>query len=64
MRKLLISALIVWLESTVLFAQKTDDLDLSVLIKPVSESSFMRDQRYFHWCNSIIKDEEGTYHLF
>lgn len=64
MRKLLISALIVGLESTVLFAQKTDDLDLSVLIKPVSESSFMRDQRYFHWCNSIIKDEEGTYHLF
>lgn len=47
-----------------LWAQKTDDLDLSVLIKPVSESSFMRDQRYFHWCNSIIKDEEGTYHLF
>lgn len=64
MRKLLISALIVGLESMVLFAQKTDDLDLSVLIKPVSESSFMRDQRYFHWCNSIIKDEEGTYHLF
>lgn len=42
----------------------TDDLNLSSMIQPVDSSSFFRDPDYFNWCNSIIKDDKGTYHLF
>ena len=41
-----------------------DNLDLSPMISPVSEDNFYRDEGWYTWCNSIIKGEDGKYHLF
>lgn len=46
------------------WGQPADDLDLSAFIHPVDSSAFVRDAGYYHWCNSFIKDDLGTYHLF
>lgn len=46
------------------YSQKVDDLNLSLKIKPADKSKFVRDNNYFNWCNSVIKDDEGNYHLF
>lgn len=46
------------------YSQKADDLDLSSMIKPADRSKFVKDNDYFNWCNSVIKDDDGTYHLF
>lgn len=45
-------------------AQTTDDLNLSAMIQPADPALFVRDSLYYNWCNSIIKDDEGNYHLF
>ena len=42
----------------------TDDLDLSKMIVPTDTSFFFKDSNYYNWCNSILKDEQGVYHLF
>lgn len=44
-------------------AQQTDDLNLSKMIQPADSNLFIRDN-YYNWCNSIIKDDYGKYHLF
>ena len=44
--------------------ESTDDLDLSLLISPVDPDDFFRDEAYYNWCNSIIKDDNGLYHMF
>jgi arylsulfatase A-like enzyme len=41
-----------------------DDLDLAALTRPVTDENLFRDEEWFNWCNSIVKDEAGTYHLF
>ena len=46
------------------WAQSTDDLDLSAFIHPIDSTAFIRDAGYYNWCNSFIKDDSGTYHLF
>ena len=46
------------------WAQSTDDLDLSTFIHPIDSTDFIRDAGYYNWCNSFIKDDSGTYHLF
>lgn len=51
--------------STSIFAQsKKDDLNLEALLQPADPSLFVRDDVYYNWCNSIIKDDQGKYHLF
>lgn len=51
-------------QSFSLYSQKADDLDLSSKIKPADKSKFVLDNDYFNWCSSVIKDDDGTYHLF
>lgn len=46
------------------FTQSTDNLDLSLMIQPADPSQFVHDSLYYNWCNSIIKDDDGMYHLF
>ncbi|RYD39998.1 MAG: hypothetical protein EOP83_35920, partial [Verrucomicrobiaceae bacterium] len=41
-----------------------DDLDLSPMVRPVSQQQIYRDEGFYTWCNSIIRDKDGTYHLF
>lgn len=42
----------------------TDDLDLASMIRPVGEENLYRDEGWYTWCNDIIRDDDGTYHLF
>lgn len=50
--------------SMTVHARSTDDLDLSAMIRPADPALFVRDSVYYNWCNSIIKDDGGRYHLF
>lgn len=45
---------------------QSDDrqLKLSDKIEPISEANIFRDADYFNWCSSILKGEDGKYHLF
>lgn len=43
---------------------ETDDLDLSLWIQPADTALFVKDSHYYNWCNSVIRDEAGIYHLF
>ena len=63
MKKISLS-LIMLLFGCLTFAQSTDDLNLSALMKPADPALFVRDSLYYNWCNSIIKDDDGRYHLF
>lgn len=39
--------------------------NLSDKLQPLcSDSNIFRDPNYFNWCNSIIKGDDGKYHLF
>ncbi|MBT3383291.1 MAG: hypothetical protein HN778_14835 [Prolixibacteraceae bacterium] len=42
----------------------TDDLDLSIKIQKVGDENILYDSAYFNWGSSIIKGEDGKYHLF
>lgn len=64
MKKLLSICLFISFFVEVIHSQKVDDLNLSAMIQPADSSQFVRDSEYFNWCNSVIKDEEGIYHLF
>jgi arylsulfatase A-like enzyme len=41
-----------------------DTLDLASMIQPVAPENIYRDKGWYTWCNSIIKGEDGKYHLF
>lgn len=51
------------LHAYTLKAQSTDDLKLSSMIQPVSSDNLFHDTQYYNWCNSIIKSDDGKYHL-
>lgn len=42
----------------------TDDLDFSGRIRPADPALFIRSKTHFNWCNSVVRGEDGTYHLF
>ena len=42
----------------------TDDLDLAHKILEVSEENILRNPEYYNWGSSIIKGDDGKYHLF
>ncbi|MDL2256550.1 glycoside hydrolase family protein, partial [Parabacteroides sp. OttesenSCG-928-K15] len=37
---------------------------LSDKIQPINEENIFRDLYYYNWCSSIIKGEDGKYHMF
>lgn len=45
-------------------AQKADDYNLTAALQEVSEENIFRDNEYFNWGSTIIKGEDGKYHLF
>lgn len=45
-------------------SQSPDDLNLSKMIRPADPALFVHDSTYYNWCNSIIRDDKGMYHLF
>lgn len=42
----------------------TDNLNLTMALLPTEETMFHKEADYFTWCNSVIRDEDGLYHLF
>lgn len=40
-----------------------DTLDLASMIQPIGEDNIYRDEGWYTWCNSIIKGDQGKYHL-
>lgn len=48
------------------FAQpaSSDDLDLSIRLRPVDSSNILIDPGYYTWCGSAIRGEDGRYYLF
>lgn len=43
---------------------KKDDLSISSLIQPISEQNFFKLSSYDIWCPSVIKGQDGFYHMF
>ena len=41
-----------------------DNLDFQKLIKPVDSSGIFITNDYYTWCSSVIKGEDGKYHMF
>lgn len=47
------------------FAQtKTDDLKFADKLQPISEENIFSTEGYYNWCPSILKGDDGKYHLF
>ncbi|MUH35546.1 hypothetical protein D9O36_06825 [Zobellia amurskyensis] len=44
--------------------QNKDNLNINKMIEPLSEKDVFRDSVYYNWGGSIIKGENGQYHLF
>jgi hypothetical protein len=50
-----------------LFATKAisqDDLNLNPLLGKIDSSNIFIDKDYYTWCSSVIKGEDGKYHMF
>ena len=41
-----------------------DNLDFQKLLKPVDSSAIFVTNDYYTWCSSVIKGEDGRYHMF
>ncbi|NBC65072.1 MAG: hypothetical protein GVY07_05330 [Bacteroidetes bacterium] len=48
----------------VTFRTSEEKLDIGSMIQPVSEDNILRDTDYFNWGSSIIKGDDGNYHIF
>ncbi|WP_218939732.1 glycoside hydrolase family protein [Lutibacter citreus] len=44
--------------------EKKDNLNINKMIKPLKKEGVFRDAVYYNWGGSIIKGEDGKYHLF
>jgi len=42
----------------------SDDIHLNKLIRPVSSENIFKTDGYYNWGGSIVKGEDGLYHLF
>ena len=46
------------------YSARSQQVNLSRMIQPVSEEGIFRDADYFNWGSSIIKGKDGKYHMF
>ena len=44
--------------------ESTDDYNLTAAMQGVSKENIFHDEEYFNWGSSIVKGEDGKYHLF
>ncbi len=40
------------------------DLDLAAMLRPAPESARMTDPDYYIWCGSMVRADDGKYHLY
>lgn len=45
-------------------AKDTDDYNLSAAMQPVAQENIFYDKEYFNWGSSMVRGEDGKYHLF
>lgn len=45
-------------------AQSTDDLNLAEMIQPIGEENILYEPGFYNWGSSIVKGNDGKYHLF
>ena len=57
-------ALVVFIGGPFIKCDAQDNLDLQQLIKPVDCSAIFITNDYYTWCSSVIKGEDGKYHMF
>ena len=62
--KKIITVLIFCLPLYILSQINTDDLDLANKILEIDEENILRNPLYHNWGSSIIKGQDGKYHLF
>lgn len=62
--KYLYFVLLFLLSPIVVFPVEKDDLNLSSMMQPADSSFFFKDDNYYYWCNSVVKGDDGKYHLF
>lgn len=43
---------------------KEDDLFIKDHLQPLTQENIFKTEGYFNWCTSIIKGDDGQYHLF
>lgn len=48
----------------VTFGTGQENLDIGSMIQPISEENILSDPDFFNWGSSIIKGDDGNYHLF
>jgi hypothetical protein len=63
-RVFLLHILVSLLEPSSAQPAASDDLDLSVRLRPVDSSNILIDPGYYTWCGSAIRGEDGRYYLF
>ena len=47
-----------------IFVAAQDNLNVRELIRPVDSSAIFKQDGYYVWCSSVIKGEDGKYHMF
>lgn len=57
-------ALVVFMHSSFMKCVAQDNLDFQQLIKPIDSSAIFITSDYYTWCSSVIKGEDGKYHMF
>lgn len=62
--KYIIYATLFWLPWNLVAQENTDDLNLTDKLLEVSEENVLRNSEYHNWGSSIVKGEDGKYHLF
>ena len=51
--------------ATIMYHEAPDkELNLSEMLVPVGQDQIFKDSAYYNWGSSIIKSEDGKYHLF
>ncbi|HSF44812.1 MAG TPA: hypothetical protein VLA58_02335, partial [Chitinophagaceae bacterium] len=47
-----------------LLVSAQDDLNIRSMMKPVGENALFISDSFYTWCSSVIKGEDGRYHMF
>ncbi|WAJ72227.1 glycoside hydrolase family protein [Catenovulum adriaticum] len=58
------AALAITVVSAAVKAKDTDTYDLTAAMQPVSKDNIFYDKDYYNWGSTIVKGDDGKYHLF
>ncbi len=64
MKKLTFSVLLLLLAGVAFSQNQSDQLFFKDRLQPVSEENIFKTDGYYNWCSSMVKGDDGKYHLF